>query len=685
MVDSTVDKGPFERRTFAASTEDVVDTSGPVGRVTSSSFQTPTPFPSAARQSMSGSVRKLTGRMGRGNKRRMLPLDEYKARESAWLRSVVDRVLAIPTDEVMPTTRQSEVRAQREARAAAARSRGASSLAGAPDPRVEKVLAGFLRTRTHGLTGKACTQLVNSVANGGRPELALEVFKYLAANGYSKSIENKYTFSAAISAASSSERLTEAERLREAKRLFNMMKKCNVRPDRVLYNTMIVACSRGGQDDEATSFFDAMVAEGIEPDTYSYNAYVNACARSGDLTKALSICNDIKDKDAVSYCNMIMILGKLGRTDDILETFKVATSDRRVFSGNVFSNVRVYNASIYALSTSTRRGCDAALSLLNRMQEVDGLRPRTDTYNSLLAGFALHRRAREAVACLDLMLDDGVSPDKRTYTMTINACGRAGEWDMAVDVFRRMRTSGVASDQYTYSALIVALATGKLFDLAESMFQEMRGEGLSPNTVVYNSLIAACDACEMDSKKAMSYFDLMRREGMLPDLPTCERLLGMCERDELWSDARRVLEAIEEHRSSDFASGIGGDKSFSSSSSSSPEFELFFMGMSMNVPEALSKLPAPLKDAASAVVESGRRARDVLEKESPQDNPIVEGARLAFQQGRTVRRLMTSEQQSLQLDAPPSLDANDIESDDDIAVQQQEIEECDNETNVPSM
>ena len=194
---------------------------------------------------------------------------------------------------------------------------------------------------------------------------------------------------------------------------------------------------------------------------------------------------------------------------------------------------------------------------------------------------------------------------------------------MAVDTFRKMRKSGVAADQYTYSTLITALSTGKLLDLAESVLQEMHDEGVAPNDGVYNSLIVACESCG-EAVKAVSYFDTMRRQGMLPDFSTCERLLSLCEREELWSDARRVLEAMQQHQED-----VDG-------------LEIFMSGMRITVPQALSRLPNPLKDAASAVVESGRIARDVLEDASMyQGNIIADSARLAFNQGRRVRGLIS--------------------------------------------
>ena len=413
--------------------------------------------------------------------------------------------------------------------------------------------------------------------------------------------------------------------MKDVKRLFAQMLRCDIEPDRIVYNTMMAACTRSGLYEEASSFYDEMVSRGIEPDTYSYNSRVTAYLRAGELTRALDLCNGIKKKDAVTYCNLITILGRLGRTKDIMSTFERATG-RRTTKDSVFSNLRVYNATVYALATASNRGCDQAVMLIERMQEVDRLQPRTDTYNSLIAGYARHRRARDAIDCLDWMRRRNLRPDKHTYTCVINACARAGEWDHAVDTFRKMRSSGVAGDVFTYSTLITALSTGKLLDLAESVLQEMHDEGVAPNDGVYNSLIVACESCG-EAVKAVGYFDIMRRQGMLPDFSTCERLLSLCEREELWADARRVLEAMQQHQED-----VDG-------------LEIFMSGMRITVPQALSRLPYPLKDAASAVVESGRKARDVLEGRAHGGNLLADSARLAFSQGRRVRGLISSAQQ----------------------------------------
>ena len=238
--------------------------------------------------------------------------------------------------------------------------------------------------------------------------------------------------------------------MNDVKRLFAQMLRCDIEPDRIVYNTMMTACTRSGLYEEASHFFDEMVSRGIEPDTYSYNSRVTAYMRAGELTKALELGNGIKKKDAVSYCNLITILGRLGRTNDIMNAFESATGKRRT-NDSVFSNLRVYNATIYALAIASNQGCDQAVLLIERMQEVDRLKPRTDTYNSLIAGYARHRRAKDASDCLDWMRRRNLRPDKRTYTCVINACARSGVLNSVAQprlVFSAHTSSSDSSEHY---------------------------------------------------------------------------------------------------------------------------------------------------------------------------------------------------------------------------------------------
>ena len=236
----------------------------------------------------------------------------------------------------------------------------------------------------------------------------------LTHNRHGYAVNNKFTYSAAISAA------TLSGNFEDTRFLFDQMKSLNIRRDVVIYNAMMTACSRAALFEEVSTFFNLILSDGLEPDIYSYNSYLSACIHAHEYAKALEVIVQLKEsnveEDAVTYCNIITLLGRLRRTDEVVELLKRVRKKR--------VDVRVYNAAIYVLATSSDRKClSMAYSTLYTMRVNDKVMPQTDTYNGLLAGLARHGRSNAALVCLHTMYRHGIHPDKLSYTCVINACG----------------------------------------------------------------------------------------------------------------------------------------------------------------------------------------------------------------------------------------------------------------------
>lgn len=60
----------------------------------------------------------------------------------------------------------------------------------------------------------------------------------------------------------------------------------NVKPDRVIFNTLINACTRAGAVQRAFDVLTDMKAEAtpIKPDHVTYGALISACARAGEVS-----------------------------------------------------------------------------------------------------------------------------------------------------------------------------------------------------------------------------------------------------------------------------------------------------------------------------------------------------------------------------------------------------------------
>lgn len=67
----------------------------------------------------------------------------------------------------------------------------------------------------------------------------------------------------------------------------------------------------------------------------------------------------------------------------------------------------------------------------------------------------------------------GVQPNAHAYTSLMSLCQRAGQWQRAMDIFRRMETAGVKADVVAYNSAIAACAKGLDWEQAWAVFASM--------------------------------------------------------------------------------------------------------------------------------------------------------------------------------------------------------------------
>jgi len=82
---------------------------------------------------------------------------------------------------------------------------------------------------------------------------------------------------------------------------------------------------------------------------------------------------------------------------------------------------------------------------------------------------------------MDIMEKGGprTRPNKIAYTAAISSCGRAGQVDHALRLFRQMKEQGLSADRVAFNALFNALRVAKRSDAAYELWDEMLGKNQS--------------------------------------------------------------------------------------------------------------------------------------------------------------------------------------------------------------
>ena len=70
-----------------------------------------------------------------------------------------------------------------------------------------------------------------------------------------------------------------------------------------------------------------------------------------------------------------------------------------------------------------------------------------------------------------------------TYSATISACEKGGQWERALSLFRQMREEGVQPNGISYCATLAACDKGGQWEIALALLKEMREEGVQPDVI----------------------------------------------------------------------------------------------------------------------------------------------------------------------------------------------------------
>ena len=286
-----------------------------------------------------------------------------------------------------------------------------------------------------------------------------------------------------------------------------MTSKSNVEPSPVAFNALLVGAARAKEPQLVAQTFDEMTSQGVSPSRETCEIALKALAEGGELAKSLNVFAVMRQRGLAprksTYTALILSCAKAKepKCDEAFEIFYrlreegsvepnramfAALIDCAIRAGkesyafdafdamkeaNIPPTMATYNRLIHACGQKgTANGLRDAVRLYEYVlaQNAADLRPDAYTYGSLIAACAKVRDATKALSLLDEMLEksDEVYPTTVVFNSCITACGQAGRWEDAREVFEKLKVEienrgGLgSSDLYigreTYGAMLDA-------------------------------------------------------------------------------------------------------------------------------------------------------------------------------------------------------------------------------------
>lgn len=220
-------------------------------------------------------------------------------------------------------------------------------------------------------------------------------------------------------------------------------------------------------------------------------------------------------------------------------------------------------------SDEDRGGWHLVMGLMAEMREY-GIAPDVFTFSTAITACGRAGQWKLALSLLDEMAqgeaEDQLAPDVVAINSAISACGRAGQWEIAVELLERMTTAdgrlvgstaSLVNDDYTapdslqessYATLAAAFREGGHND--GNARDVCNDDGIAgpawpvADAISFNSAVEACSKAG-HWRSGMSLLPRMLQARIRPDIRTCASILACLRAGGQWERSLEFLEEME--------------------------------------------------------------------------------------------------------------------------------------------
>lgn len=293
----------------------------------------------------------------------------------------------------------------------------------------------------------------------------------------------------------------------DGRRLFDKMPERNV----VSWTSLICGYSRRDCPKEAVSLFFDMVEAGAVPNSVTMVCVIAACAKLQDLKLGERVHSYIGNLDIEPNGHMVSAL-----VDMYMKCGAFVTA-KRIFDCCVERNLVLYNT---IMSHYVKRGmAREALAVLDEMLE-QGPQPDRVTMLSAISASAALNELFFGKACHGYILRNGLQEkDDNINNAMIDMYMKCGESGLACTIFNSMSNKTVVS----WNSLLAGYV--KIGDVRSTreIFDEMPERDLVSWNIMIGGLVQ-----ESLFEEAIEFFRMMQREGIKADKVTIVSVASAC-------------------------------------------------------------------------------------------------------------------------------------------------------------
>ncbi|KAH7421346.1 hypothetical protein KP509_13G052000 [Ceratopteris richardii] len=356
----------------------------------------------------------------------------------------------------------------------------------------------------------------------------------------------------------------------EALNCFDCMEQEGLCPNAATFTCILKVCANMRLTNKGEQIHDVIIKRGLlEKDIVLGNALVDMHVKLGNLSRALSVLDDLPVRDVVSWSTLIAGYAEHGQYEQALNSYhcmqleglspdvitltcmlKACANTRQNDKGEQIHDEIIRQG---LLDTDVVLGntlvdmyikCGAFAKAERLLREL----PIRDvvSWSALIAGYAQVGQGAQALMCFEQMQEEGLSPDAMTFACILKACGsmkvvdegekiheeivrwgllknnvvlgnallhmyvKFGNLDRAYEVLKTLSPRDVVS----WSTLIAGYAQDGQGEQALKCYEQMLNDGHSPNAITYICTLKACGHIGAVNK-GQQIHDEVARQGLL--------------------------------------------------------------------------------------------------------------------------------------------------------------------------
>lgn len=366
----------------------------------------------------------------------------------------------------------------------------------------------------------------------------------------------------------------QQELAQEAIELFcHMLEQC-VTPDARTLVTVLQACRSLAEREESERqvslvplhYGKVIHAEARRLQEYDSNDFLHSAlialyGKSGSMEDARIVFDNLSQQDIISCNAMLAAYAQHGRTDDALQLYQEMLD--RGFNLDGWAFVSLLHVSGLVLEREASVHVDGYLTKLELLQKVRSVhgeawrsgsqsdvfvgsclismygkcgsiqcaqdvfngmsQQKSVVWNAMLTVYIEHRHNNKALQLFKRMQELGANVNEVTLVSILQACSKAGSFDLCQQVHQTLILSGKSLNSVLSTSLIHAYGRCASMEDAQAVFDALP----QPDVVSWSTLIAGY-ARQGDSEATLNCYSRMQLAGVRPNSITFLSLLSAC-------------------------------------------------------------------------------------------------------------------------------------------------------------